>query len=114
MNLDQILKNILITADYPIERQDEFIKTFYSYLFTKIFNEIENDNSNLAKKILESVQKDANPDYLKQIWEEIDQYPKLKGKVDQVAEQVIKELADDIATSATESQKQQILASLPA
>lgn len=114
MNLEQILKNILTVADYPKDKQQKFINTFYQYLFTKILAEIDSIDPRTAQNLsyqLTNVQE--NPDVLNKIWDELYQNPKIKEKIDQISEEVIGELADDISQSATDSQKQQILASLP-
>lgn len=114
MNFDEILINILIVADYPADKRDGFINTFYRYLFTEIFAGIGKTDMISAQKFGEVIQNsEENADWSKQVLQKLYQNPGIKEKVDNISNAIIYELADDIVNSATESQKQQILAFLP-
>jgi len=72
------------------------------------------DNS-AGKKVTEILKKqDLSEDEIRPVIQEVLQNSEVKDKVDEVIKEVIGELVDDIATSATEEQKQQILSSFPA
>ena len=114
MNLKDILLKILAIADFPNNKREEFIKTFYDYLFTKLVTELGGVDPSSAQKLASAAQNfETDPQQAEKVWREFNQDPQLKEKIDQVLNEVIGELVDDIAKSATDAQKQQILASLP-
>lgn len=114
MNFDEILDKVLEIAEFPAEKRQEFINTFYEYLYMRIVSEIREVDEESADKVMEANSQKADAKKLKQIFGEISQNPKVKAKIDEVTDEVISKLVDDVAEFATEEQKQQILTAISA
>jgi translation initiation factor RLI1 len=114
MNSGQILTNILTIADYPAEKREEFITTFYEYLLTQLLNEASQTDQAASQKLGDVLQNPkSTPSEIEQVLREISQNPQIKEAIDKVTEEVLGKFVDDIDTSATEEQKQQMLSALP-
>jgi len=109
MNFDQILEKVLEIAEFPQEKRQEFITTFYEYLYMRMVSEIREVDEESADKVMEANAQGADGEKLKQVFEEISKNPKVKAKIDEVTDEVIAKLVDDVAEFATNEQKQQIL-----
>ena len=109
MNFDQILEKVLEIAEFPQEKRQEFITTFYEYLYMRMDSEMREVDEESADKGMEANAQGADGEKLKQVFEEISKNPKVKAKIDEVTDEVIAKLVDDVAEFATNEQKQQIL-----
>ena len=112
LNFQKVLDKVLEIAEFPAEKRQEFITTFYEYLYMRLVSEIREVDSESADKVMKANAQGADAKKLKQIFEEISQNPKVKVKIDEVTDEVIAKLVDDVAKFATEEQKQQILAAI--
>lgn len=112
MNFDEILTKVLEIAQFPEEKRQEFVTTFYEYLYMRLVSEIREVDSASADKVMEANAEGADAEKLKQVFEEISQNPKVKAKIDEVTDEVISKLVDDVAQFATDAQKQQILTAI--
>ena len=112
MDVDNTLKKILDTAKFPVEKHQEFINTFYQYLLAQSLKAIQETDESTAQRLADLMQKqDIDSEEVKKEWQDLLKNDKVKEKLDAVTNQVLGELADDISSSATEEEKQQILAS---
>ena len=109
MNFDQILTKVLEIAEFPQEKRQEFINTFYEYLYMRMVSEIREVDEESADKVMEANAQGADAGKLKQVFDDISKNPKVKAKIDAVTDEVVSKLVDDVAKFATEEQKQQIL-----
>lgn len=115
MDTDDLISRILEIANYPEEKRGQFINGFNHYFFVRLLTEISKIDDSAGKKVTELLKKsEISEEEITPVMEDILRNSKVKDKVEQVTKEVIGELVDDIATSATEEQKQQILSSLPA
>lgn len=112
MNFQKVLDKVLEIAEFPQEKRQEFVTTFYEYLYMRLVSEIREVDSASADKVMEVNAQGADAQRLKQVFEEISQNPKVKAKIDTVTDEVISKLVDDVAKFATDAQKQQILAAI--
>jgi len=112
MNFDEILTKVLEIAEFPAEKRQEFVTTFYEYLYMRMVSEIREVDEESADKVMEANAQGADAKKLKQIFEEISQKPKVKAKIDEVTDEVIAKLVDDVAKFATDEQKQKILSAI--
>ena len=108
MNFDQILTKVLEIAEFPREKRQEFVTTFYEYLYMRMVSEIREVDEESADRVMEANAEGADAKKLKQVFEEISQNPKVISKIDEVTDEVIAKLVDDVAKFATDDQKQQI------
>ena len=109
MNFDEILTKVLEIAEFPESKRQEFVTTFYEYLYMRMVSEIREVDEESADKVMEANAQGADGEKLKQVFEEISKNPKVKAKIDEVTDEVIAKLVDDVAEFATNEQKQQIL-----
>ena len=112
MNFDEILTKVLEIAEFPAEKRQEFVTTFYEYLYMRMVSEIREVDEESADKVMEANAQGADAKKLKQIFEEISKKPKVKEKIDEVTDEVIAKLVDDVAKFATDEQKQKILSAI--
>src|SRR3989344_3030985 len=112
MNFDEILTKVLEIAEFPAQKRQEFINTFYEYLYMRMVSEIREADEESADKVMEANSQKANAKKLKQTFGEISQNPKVKAKIDGVTDAVIAKLVDDVAEYATDEQKQKILTAI--
>ena len=112
MNFDEILEKVLEIAEFPAEKRQEFVTTFYEYLYMRMVSEIREVDEESADRVMEANAEGADAKKLKQIFEEISQNPKVKSKIDEITDEVISKLVDDVAKFATEEQKQKILTAI--
>lgn len=112
MNYDEILEKVLEIAEFPESKRQEFVTTFYEYLYMKLVSEIREVDSESADKVIEGNAQGADAEKLKRVFEEISKNPKVKSKIDAVTDEVVSKLVDDVAKFATEEQKQQILSAI--
>jgi len=112
MNFDEILTKVLEIAEFPAEKRQEFVTTFYEYLYMRLVSEIREVDEESADKVMEANAQGADAKKLKQIFDDISQNPKVKAKIDEVTDEVISKLVDDVAKFATEEQKQKILTAI--
>ena len=112
MNFDEILTKVLEIAEFPAEKRQEFVTTFYEYLYMRMVSEIREVDEESADKVMEANAQGADAKKLKQIFEEISQKPKVKAKIDEVTDEVIAKLVDNVAKFATDEQKQKILSAI--
>lgn len=112
MNFDQILEKVLEIVEFPQSKRQEFVTTFYEYLYMRMVSEIREVDEESADKVMEANAQGADAKKLKQIFEEISQNPKVKEKIDEVTDEVISKLVDDVAKFATREQKQKILTAI--
>jgi len=112
MNFDEILTKVLEIAEFPEEKRQEFVTTFYEYLYMKLVSEIREVDAASADRVMEANSQGADAEKLKQVFEEISKKPEVKAKIDGVTDEVISKLVDDVAKFATEEQKQKILAAI--
>jgi len=112
LNFQKVLDKVLKIAEFPAEKRQEFINTFYEYLYMRMVSEIREVDEESADKVMEANAQSADAKKLKQIFEEISQKPKVKAKIDAVTDEVISKLVDDVAKFATDEQKQKILTAI--
>ncbi len=113
MNLDKILTDMLVTANYPKELHGQFIEAFYGYLFMKLITEIEGIDPASAQELKLAIQNyDSNPNQVTIVWEKLSLNPNLQPILQRVSEETFTELLSDIGSTSTEPQKAQILSSL--
>lgn len=112
MNFDEILTKVLEIAEFPEGKRQEFVTTFYEYLYMRMVSEIREVDEESADKVMEANAQGADAKKLKKVFEEISQNPKVKATVDEVTDEVISKLVDDVAEFATEEQKQKILTAI--
>ena len=108
MNFDQILTKVLEIAEFPREKRQEFVTTFYEYLYMRMVSEMREVDEESADKVMEANAQGADAKKLKQVFDDISKSPKVKSKIDEVTDEVIAKLVDDVAKFATDDQKQQI------
>lgn len=109
MNFEEILDKILEIAQYPQEKRNEFITTFYEFLYLKLVSEIREIDPENADRVMAANAKGAGPDEMKKVFEEISKEPNVAEVVERVSQEVIETFVDDIAKNATQEQKKQIL-----
>ena len=109
LNFQKVLDKVLEIAEFPAEKRQEFITTFYEYLYMRLVSEIREVDSESADKVMEANAQGADAKKLKQVFDNISQNPKVEAKIDEVTDEVIAKLVDDVAEFATEEQKQKIL-----
>ena len=112
LNFQKILDKVLEIAEFPQSKRQEFVTTFYEYLYMRMVSEIREVDEESADKVMEANAQKANAKTLKQIFSEISRNPKVKAKIDEVTDEVISKLVDDVAEFATDEQKQQILSAV--
>lgn len=113
MNLDEIFKIIFKTINYPKEKQEKFILTFYQCLIVKVLLTVRNEDQELFHKLNVSLGDiNNNSGEINSIFDSLAKEPKIKGKVDKTVDEVLTELVDDIVSVSTDEQKRQILDSL--
>src|SRR3972149_2554315 len=112
MNFDEILTKVLEIAELPESKRQEFITTFYEYLYMRMVSEIRKVDEESADKVMEANAQRADAKTLKKVFSEISRNPKVKAKIDEVTDEVISKLVDDVAKFATEEQKQKILTAI--
>lgn len=109
MNFDELLAKILEIAQYPQEKREEFITTFYEFLYMKLVSEIREIDPENADRVMAANARSAGPDEMKKVFEEISQHPNVKEVIERVSEEILTTFVDDVAKSATDEQKKQIL-----
>ena len=114
MNFDEILTKVSEIAEFPAEKRQEFINTFYEYLYMRMVSEIREVDEESADKVMEANAQGADAKKLKNVFEEISKNPNVKTKIDEVTDEVVSKLVDDVAEYATEEQKQKILTAISA
>src|SRR4030066_1403115 len=97
MNFDQILEKVLEIAEFPVEKRQEFITTFYEYLYMRLVSEIREVDSESADKVMEANAEGADAKKLKQVFDDISKNPNVKTKIDEVTDEVIAKLVGDVA-----------------
>lgn len=114
MNLHEILSRILEIANYPKNKREQFIEEFYEYYFFRLINEVGAIDHSVAQQLTtaSTFLKDY-PEKFKEIWQNISQDVKYSPIIEKITNEVLGELADDVAKWASDAQKQQILAILP-
>ncbi|KKU56660.1 MAG: hypothetical protein UX79_C0029G0003 [candidate division WWE3 bacterium GW2011_GWB1_47_11] len=112
LNFQKVLDKVLEIAELPESKRQEFVTTFYEYLYMRMVSEIREVDEEGADKVMEANTQGADAKKLKKVFEEISQNPKVKATVDEVTDEVIAKLVDDVAKFATEEQKQQILSAI--
>src|SRR3989344_8028567 len=112
LNFQRILDKVLEIVEFPQSKRQEFVTTFYEYLYMRMVSEIREVDEESADKVMEANAQGADAKKLKQIFEEISRNPKVKSKIDEITDEVISKLVDDVAKFATEEQKQKILTAI--
>src|SRR3990167_9278994 len=108
LNFQRILDKVLEIVEFPQSKRQEFVTTFYEYLYMRMVSEIREVDEEGADKVMEANAQGADAKKLKNVFEEISKNPNVKAKIDEV----IAKLVDDVAKFATEEQKQQILTAI--
>lgn len=115
MTVRDVLTAVLSNSNYPDSKRESFIRTFYDYLFVKLLAEIEKDDPTLYQKLMAYFDDPVGKSQeIQEGMQEAYQNPVLKEKMDKVVEEIAGELTGDIASYATQEQKQKIISSLPA
>ena len=115
MDTDNLINKILEIANYPEEKRALFINRFNHFFLIKLLVEIGKVDNPAGKKVVELFKnEDVGEEEITPVIQEILQNAEVKDVVDRVTREVLGELVDDVASSASEEQKQQILSSLPA
>ena len=112
LNFQKVLDKVLEIAEFPAEKRQEFVTTFYEYLYMRMVSEIREVDEESADKVMEANALGADAKKLKNVFEEISHNPNVKAKIDEVTDEVIAKLVDDVAKFATEEQKQRILTAI--
>ena len=113
MNFEEILAKVFDIAEYPQDEREKFVNTFYEYLYMKLVSSIREVDGDAADKVAAISAQGADGEDLKKVFDEVSTNPKVAETIDRVTTEVIEGLVDDIAKSATEEQKRQILEILP-
>lgn len=109
MNFEDIINKVLEIADYPTDKREEFISTFYQYLFMRSVAEIREIDSEVADRIVSTSSHGADSESLKMVFEEASKDPKIAQSLEKVSTDVVADIIEDISKSATEDQKRKIL-----
>ena len=115
MNFEQTLNEILEVAKFPQEERGTFIKSFNAHLFQRLFDEIAIVDEASSQELFAITHREgASSADIENVIAEISKNPQVGEKISRTVREVVGELVDDIATAATEEEKQKILAFLPA
>ncbi len=109
MNFEEILNKVLEIAQYPQEKREEFITTFYEFLYLKLVSEIREIDPEAADRVMTANARSAGPDEMKKVFEEISKKPNIAEVVERISQEVIETFVDDVAKNATDDQKRKIL-----
>ncbi len=113
VSFQDVLTNILVTADYPEVKREGFLRTFYEYLLVSMIKEIEATNPELYQKLMNYFSDTSATD--REIQEGLQEAygnPEIKEKMDKVVDKILGELVGDVAKYASDDQKKRILASV--
>jgi len=107
--LNKLFKNINLSDKQKVE----YINSINISLAIRILESIYKVDKSLAVKLAEAIKNsENNPSALQSIITELKENKQMKELINKTAEKVMTELLEEISKSATEEQKQQILASL--
>lgn len=109
MNFEKIINKVLEIADYPADRREEFVSTFYQYFFMRAVAEIRGINSEIADKIVSTSSHGADAESLRMVFEEASYDPKIAQSLEKVSTDVVADIVEDISKNATDEQKRKIL-----
>lgn len=112
--MKSILDKILDIADYPTERRLEFKESINKVLIIKIIEALSVSNPVLYQELVSAISENtSNSEKIDYIFNKISESKEDKIAVYSAIDPVLTDLVTVIAESASEDQKQQILASLP-
>jgi hypothetical protein len=107
--LNKLFKNINLSDKQKVD----YINSINISLAIRILESIYKVDKSLAVKLAEAIKNsENNPSALQSIITELKENKQMKELINITAEKVMTELLEEISKSATEEQKQQILASL--
>ena len=112
LNFQKVLDKVLEIAEFPQEKRQEFVTTFYEYLYMRMVSEIREVDEESADRVMEANAEGADAKKLKKVFDDISKNPKVKAKIDEVTDEVIAKLVDDVAKFVTDDQKQKILSAI--
>ncbi|OGM11736.1 hypothetical protein A2Z22_05025 [Candidatus Woesebacteria bacterium RBG_16_34_12] len=111
--MEYILNKILKIANLSDEEVKEFKEIFFQLLANNIIKTInKNDKLAFNSLIVSLEDTNKNPEKVRSVLTEAYKKPELKEKIDAAVGEVLDELVDTIAKSATEEQKQKILSEI--
>lgn len=112
MNFDDLLTKILEIAEFPEDKREEFKSTFYNFYISSLIREIGEVDNVSGEKLENSLE--GGQENFDAVLAELAQNPNVQSTADGVLEKLLNQFVEDITNSATEEQKQKILAILPA
>ncbi len=111
--MEDTLVKILKIADLSQEEMEDFIETFYKTLGSRALRILITSNSSLSKDMSSALRNSKDKTKkIKLVLDKARSDTKIKENIDAAIDEVLDKLVDTIAKSATEEQKQNILAIL--
>ena len=109
-DIEEILKKILEIADFPQDKREDFVNTFYKYLFMRSFDVIEEVDKEGADRLTNALLKAENDsEEINAIWKDILLNEEIVDKLREMTNGVLAEVAEDISDGSNEEEKQRIL-----
>lgn len=111
--MNDLLNKIFAIASLTEEQKEKYINEINLSLSIRAIESIYKLNKDLAVKLAEAIKNsEKDPNALQQILTELKENPQMNEIINKTAEDVLTELFEEIAKSASEDQKQQILNSI--
>lgn len=115
MNFLNFLNKLLELANFDSAKRQKFIDIFYQYYYARLVDEIGAIDPGYGQRFMTGVDnmKD-NPEAFGLLWKELMADAVFKKKIDEVTDEVVGYLMSDVVSSATESEKQQLMQAISA
>jgi len=111
--MNDLLNKLFTNINLTEEQKEEYINSINISLAIRILESIYKVDKNLAVKLAEAIKNsETDSDTLNNLLSELKENQQMKELINKTAEDILIELLENIAKSATEEQKQQILTSL--
>lgn len=113
--MNDLLNKIFAGANLPEEQKEKYINEINLGISIRVLESIYKLDKELAVKLAEAIKNsETDPNALNLMITKLKENPQMKEIINKTAEDVLTEFLQEIAKSATEEQKQQILSSLTA
>lgn len=114
IKMNDLLNKIFTTANLTEEQKEKYINEINLGISIRVLESIYKLDKELAVKLAEAIKNsETDPSVLNLMITKLKENPQMKEIINKTAEDVLTEFLQEIAKSATEEQKQQILASMP-
>lgn len=107
--MDDLLDQILNIVELEEDKKDDFKKTFYSLLATKVVNVCLENDGDIAFALKNALQESEVTEAVKKILASIPPNSELNSKIEMEAKPMLSELVQDVSELATVEQKAKIL-----